>query len=317
MLNEPEAHERIISAFRDEMPTAVATFGFAELELEYQEVKQNIREKGPMVVIPEFELVSKLIGGFDPERITFLLAKSGYGKSVMAMTLALAAAKRMAVGYMNLEMGLKDIAKRVAVMRSKGNTWANLHANQIESLGEAPRFEFRISDGQELHVENIIAWARAYKRMNPSFGLLVIDYDQKMEVDTSRDTPEWKALHKAVRELETVSKVLKIHVIIVAQFNRQGEIAASFRTLNSAHSVLRFRDHDGGAIIENSIKSRHAEYPCAVRLNYDRSASLISESKAEGVFSFKDEEPEERRNKTIKSAENKYSKMYGSRYGGD
>jgi KaiC/GvpD/RAD55 family RecA-like ATPase len=291
ILQEPTNYERIISSFETFESDAVATCDFSQLKSVYGLVKASIAEKGPKVRIPGYFQTSELIGGFNPARMTLLLAQSGFGKSNLGMNLAIAAADVMAVGYMNLEMSFDDIASRLAVIKSR-KSWSEHYENQIsiDDIGDEPKFELRFSDGSELHVDSVIAWARAFKRTNPSFGLLIIDYDQKLAVDTNRDTPEWKALHLAVRELENLAKQIGIHIIVVAQFNRQGEIASSWRVINTAHSVIKFREYDGGVVIENSIKARHAKYPCAVWVDYDRSRALVTERTDTGVFDFKEED---------------------------
>jgi hypothetical protein len=291
ILKEPEAYERLIQGFETIESKAVETVDFDGLMESYEKVLSGIKTKGPKVVIPGFESTSELIGGFNPERITLLLAQSGFGKTNLALSLALAAADKMGVGYMNLEMGLADVSSRAAVQCSR-KSWKDLYDANI-SIAEAarkPRFAIRISNGKELHIDNMIAWARAFKRTNPEFGLFIVDYDQKILVSSSRDTPEWKAIHLAIKELEELSKAIGIHVIVVAQFNRQGELASSWRIINSAHTVIKFREHKGGVIIENSTKSRHAKYPCAVYMDYDRAKSRVSEQAPGGVFDLKEED---------------------------
>ena len=291
VIKDPDSHERLFAGLQTYESNAVATVDHAALIEAYRLSKIEMETRGPKVLIPGFEGTSELVGGFNPARITLLLAQSGFGKSNLAMNLAYAAADKMAVGYMNLEMSIADVANRAAVFRS-GKTWVDLYANQIDvSQANQPlRHELRVSDGRELHIGAMISWARAFKKTNPEFGLFIVDYDQKILVNTNRDTPEWKAIHMAIKELEELAKAIQIHVIVVAQFNRQGELASSWRIINSAHTVLKFREYKGGVVIENSIKARHAKYPCAVYVNYNKAGAKITEKLPIEIFDFNEDE---------------------------
>ena len=288
ILREPESYTQVLKHFETAEESAVETLSFDELVCAYGLELAKIREGEGKIIIPKFPNVSRLVGGFNPERITFLLADSGFGKSNFGLNLGFAATRKMAVGYMNLEMGIGDIAKRMAVMLS-GKTYGELDSGSIEKnqISAWGQHEIRMSTGKELHVDQIVAWCRAFKRVNPDFGLLVIDYDQKMQVDISRETPEWRAVAQAVKALESLAIQLKIHVILVAQLNREGEISSSHRAVFSAPTVLRFREYQGGPVIENAIKHRHAPGPRGVRVHYDETSCLIREDELSDIFPIK------------------------------
>lgn len=290
ILQDPEGYEKYQNLIEDAAAkSAVATTDFEGLLVNYELAREKILVGQGKIAIPGFEKISELIGGFNPGRVTFLLAETGFGKSNLAMNLAFAAANQMAVGYLNLEMSYEDISKRAAVMLS-GKTWRELYGGGIElnDMDQKPKYEIRISDGSELHVETIIAWARAFKRENPDFGLLVIDYDQKMLYRTSRDAQEWHSVHLAIRALEDEAKKLNLHTLVVAQINRAKEISSSHRALFTAHSVLTFRPYQGRPVVENSLKSRHAAHPRGVYVIYDDSSCRVRES-FEDIFTLRDE----------------------------
>lgn len=319
VFSDPESFERHRTLIDDPADGAgIATADIPGIATYYESALREIKAERGIIRIPGFERISDLAGGFNPGRVTFILAESGFGKSNLSLNLALAASKRMAVGYMNLELSFEDVSKRIAVLRS-GKTWRDLFKGEIavNDMNEPTRHEFRISDGTEVHVSSLIAWARAFKRENPSFGLFVIDYDQKMELTTSRETPEWRAMQLAVRAIENEAKKLGVHVILVAQLNRDGEISSSHRSVFTAHTVLTFRMFEGRPIVENSIKHRHAKGPCGVNVQYDDKSCVVREMPEDIFFLGAEKKPQaEARKSATSGLVNKFDTLMGKRKDG-
>jgi replicative DNA helicase len=313
---DPESFERHLSLIDDHAPSSsVRTTDMRGVVSAYSAALEKINRKEGIILIPGFEKISTITGGFNPGRVTFVLADTGFGKSNLSLNLAFAATQRMAVAYLNLELCYEDIAKRIATMRSK-KTWADLNNGRIavDEMHDATRHEIRISDGSELHVDSIIAWARAFKREHPSFGLLVIDYDQKIELTTGREAPEWRAMQIAVRALEDEAKRQGYHVILVAQLNREGDISSSHRAVFTAHTVLSFRLHENRPIVDNRIKHRHAKGPCGVNVQYTDDSPLVREMPAD-IFYLGNERAEraEAKAQSTKGLINKFNGVMGGR----
>lgn len=221
-----------------------------------------------------------MIGGFNPERIGIAMGETGFGKTNLAINLALAAARTMGVAYVNMEMGYADMVKRFAVIGAQVNYRdygqgafdPGAVKNRLSSVAD----KIQITSGKALSLPQISAWARLRHRKNP-LGLLVIDYDQKVDLRLGFGIEEWKELQKAVEAFEALAMELGIYVLLLAQVNREGKIAGSFRALYPAHTALRFREHETHGPIIEAVKNRHGKKSQALTVLYNQENSSLIE----------------------------------------
>lgn len=277
--SDPDNADRHISEFKSKSIGGVELYSLDDvLTTGINDIRQRVESREACRIIDNFEQLSKTIGGFDASRTSMILGSTGFGKTNLAMNLALNAKNTMQVVYINMEMDLNDIAKRI-IVNQHTTTFEEIYLGNIPSMSEINIINTNnlyFSSGRALSVDFIKSLLRR-KKNESGLDLVFIDYDQKLVFTSSSEDAEWKQMQDAMLELEELAKELKIHICTLAQINRDGKIASSFRSLQNQHTVLKFYEHqDLGAIIEIE-KNRHGPRGMAVKVNYDTKKAQVRE----------------------------------------
>lgn len=291
----PEDGKELIKQFQLREAKAVQYQCLTELIMLVGHQHIAAREKKSVVTVKGFEKLSEMIGGFNPERLGIFLGGTGFGKTNFAVNLSLAAAQSMNVAYVNMEMGYADMVKRFAVIggRVSYNDYAsgNFDPNQVADDLLKVSENIQITSGRTLTFDQITSWVRMLHQQRP-VGLLVIDYDQKVDLNLRHQVEEWKALQRVMESFEDLAKDLQLYVLILAQVNRDGLISGSHRAQFPAHTVLAFYEHETlGPVIE-ARKNRHGRKNQAVSVHYDERNSNIIESE---IVTVQRDRPAERK----------------------
>lgn len=234
-------------------------------------------------IIRDYPLLSKMIGGFNSGRLTILSAASGFGKTNLGLSLAVSAQKDYGVAYMNMEMGYDDIFKRLQVIISNCK-YDDLH-DQIKCSIEMMKLKrdetlvgnLFITDGKTLNIKQIFGAVLARNlKVENKIKILIIDYDQRLgRIEEGDEDQEWRYLLKDAVAMEDFGKEHDMHIILMCQLNRQGQIAASQRMINIAHTWLDFyKDINLGSVIHGR-KNRHGETDKVITVKYD--SALVKE----------------------------------------
>lgn len=277
ILKNPDHVDQHIIKFQQHRPHSVKTYSLQDCA---EDVKTNLDEKikknQAEVIIPNFPKISRLIGGFNPGRVTILLADTGFGKTTASINLAISAAKVAPVLYLNMEMIHDDFALRCLISNNKLTYKEVLQtgAKQLKTPPEAKNFYF--SDGTDLNVLEIQSVISEYKQKK-GIKFAVVDYDQKIVLDNQKDSPEWKELQRAVVLLETVAKREELCVMLLAQTNSEGSISGSRRSTFSASSVLRFYKTNDAMTVISAIKNRFGKTGAGVYMNYVPERAFLEE----------------------------------------
>jgi KaiC/GvpD/RAD55 family RecA-like ATPase len=252
------------------------------IEDTYAESVKQAESGESEILIRGFPKLSSMIGGFNPGRVGMLIAGTGFGKTNFAANLALAAAQTKKVIYLNMEMIEFDFSQRL-LMSAGGIEYADLkfrpRENQIkvaEAMSKYLTKDLYFSRGKSMSIFEIVAKASEHKR-NKGLDLLIVDYDQKIALETSRETPEWKALQIAMEQLEDIAKRLKIFVLLLAQESSEGDVSGSKRSKFPASTVLRFFKDDSDRYVIQAIKNRFGKQGIAVEVDYEHSKNQIRE----------------------------------------
>lgn len=277
---DPYSGQAILEEFD---PTTGCGIGYVSasdlLPIAFAEHMERVKQKEVITRIPTFEMLSDMIGGFNPGRVVMITGSTGFGKTNLGLSLGVSAATKMVVGYVNMEMSYDDMAKRMIVI-SSGYSYSDFFAGKVPEksvadLCRAIKDRFYMTSGRSLSMISIEAWIRG--RCREGMKILMIDYDQKIDLVMDRHTPEWKSIQRAIIRIEDLAKELKFCAVVFAQVNRDGDISSSHRAQFTAHTVLSFEDlpEDGPAIVAK--KNRHGEKNAALLVNYDKNTSRISE----------------------------------------
>lgn len=215
---------------------------------------EKIASGEAMVVIPGWEELSKYIGGFNPSCVTIITAPSGFGKTNLSVSLAQRASEIMPVLYYNMEMDYDNFAARFLhngadISNEDWRTGAFIgnenSTNRMLKFAEErmKKHEIAFTGGEALTPGDIKAGAFAMFDGTQK-GLVIVDYDQKIIVDRSKD--EWKELLYAISDFEEVAKKTKTHWIVLCQGDDEGEIKASKRMRQVATNMLTFSKEKNG-----------------------------------------------------------------------
>lgn len=227
-------------------------------------------------VITGFEFVSKMIGGFNPGRVSILLADTGFGKTNAGIQLAIKASQTMPTAYANMEMISDDFTMRIATAINEVPHFkitAEHLAKIQEKIGVGRLF---ISDGKDLSVRTI---SSQIKQMKVKHGIkfVVIDYDQKLKLSYEKNQQEWQALQSALVALESISKSQGVHILVLAQTNDTGQISGSRRSMFPASTVLRFYIRDDNKTVIEAVKNRFGPRGRGVEMYYNPEVCLLKE----------------------------------------
>lgn len=276
-------HVAFLTELEDQHPEPAEALNLCEAMDGIVETMLKRAETGEAVrVISGWPLLSEAIGGWNESRVSMIQAATGFGKSNLAMNLALKASKNMGVLFINQEMSLQDLGERM-VMAETGTPFHVLKRNPAsvkEKLGEMfSRFLDRrmfFTDGKTKSVEQIRGLVRRLKNSH-GLDLVIVDYDQKLDLKITRETPEWKALQIAIEELEALAKDLHVHVMVLCQEGQAGEISGSRRSKFPASTVLRFYREGTGPFVIEAVKNRFGKYGVKIEVEYEPEKSLVRE----------------------------------------
>lgn len=266
------------------------------LNISYEEQKELVKKQQAIVNIEDFRLLSEMIGGFNPGRLIMITGETGFGKTNLGLALAMSAAKKEHVAYINMEMDIFDIAKRLIVSGTNTtyyeyNKAPNIDA-KVHDLASSIRDRFQITNGRSMTLQSIEAWIRSM----PETKFVFIDYDQKIDLPLDKYIPEWKAIQKAMIKIEDLAKELNFCALMFAQVNRDGDISSSHRATFTAHTVLSFESNDEHGPIIKAKKNRHGKKNQALIVHYDEKTSRIKEDSIVEIIN----KPKEEKKRTLK-----------------
>ena len=198
-------------------------------EMDLGERKVNDYD-GPATGMPLLDL--KMHGLQD---INVISAPTGHGKSMLALNWVVHIASNGYDGrvlYINYEMNRKQLARRILAMAS-GVTYDEIYNRKFRSRENAQAYnDARLG---LLERKNLIITGNEPKTLSTTMSLIqehvtcnnvkVIVIDHLGEIASERDEynmEHWIKLQKHVKELKNVTTRLGVHLIVVAQQNREG-----------------------------------------------------------------------------------------------
>jgi replicative DNA helicase len=179
-----------------------------------------------------FNDLDQQTSGLHKSELVIIAARPSMGKTAFAMNIAenVSLGQKAPCLFVSLEMSAIELADRLLCSVAKVNghrlrtgTISQDDRNRIVEkaslLSEAPLF---VDDSPARTVTEIAASARRIKRRMGQLGLIIIDYLQLIEPDSSKD-PRQEQVAKIARRLKGLAREMEVPVICLAQLNRQTE----------------------------------------------------------------------------------------------
>lgn len=282
LLEKPQDVDKIISEYKTGKSTSVELRNvFDSYDSVIERHLQKVHRGDSLKVLPSFPKLSKAIGGFNPGRITIILAQTGFGKTKLAINLADSASEVMPTIFYNMEMDFDEFTSMFIQKNAKikNNYWADgsfVTNDNIKIILDGKKESFKnlfISNGKSITTEELLSSIYIQAETTPHF--IVIDYDQKVLIERTND--EWFGILKLVEAIEEAAKVTESHIVLLAQANDMGNIKASARAQQPTSAVLNFTKLDDGRFAIQSKKNRFGE-PFTLEVDYDPSISIVIEN---------------------------------------
>ena len=289
--------ESIVANFKKNSIASIDTFDLAEtVKQAILRQEQYIRSGKSVVQIPDWPILSNLIGGFNPGRIFLVTAETGIGKTTLALNLTTSMLKKAPVLYFNMEMIPDDIAIRMMQIGANVSAKEWRSGEYIHKLSDIAEWIEKVSSsnklvmtvGKALALEEMVSKIIQEKETN-EIKLVIVDYDQKIR--TNNHGEEWQILQKAVEEFEEVAKLCEIPIVILAQAKEAskgataGDPKASARTKQSASAVIRLHKDDEEKYYVEILKNRFGPRGKKISLHFDfETMKMLEEKEIETNF---------------------------------
>ncbi len=183
-------------------------------------------------IMTRFETLDRLLGGFHRSDMIVLAARPGFGKSTLALNVGLNAAKDgKTVGIFSLEMGIDQVAHRMAAAHSRINIQNirndNLTPPERDRLSDAYGYlsdmRIYVDDAALQTASGLSAKARRLQ-MQTGLDFLIVDYMQLISGSSSgREANRVQEVSEISRHLKAIARDLNIPVLACSQLSRAVE----------------------------------------------------------------------------------------------
>jgi replicative DNA helicase len=238
-----------------------------------------------------YDTLDESIRGLRPKRVTVIAAATGFGKSTFALNLFhnMVVYGKHKVLFLSNENDVQDnldrlcgITARVDVKDvEKGSKYDKVCKRFEEDYWKSTAF---ISDNSPRNIDEVVATISRYA-IQEGVEVAFVDYIGEIAGDASdRENEEMKLARYAQRLVET-AKTLGIHIVILAQLNRQGakgkpskaELAGCYRIAQKAHSLLLFWQDDQKNDVVTLEKNRQGPPGVDMLVEFNRNMQIITE----------------------------------------
>jgi replicative DNA helicase len=231
-----------------------------------------------------------VLRGLRPKRMTVVAAATGFGKSTLALNL-LSNVVRLGhkALFLSNENDVDDNLDRLHGIET------GLELKAIEKASEevwGPTSQFAgalfhsglfLSDNSPRSIDEVVGTISRYVVQH---GVEIVFVDYIGEILTNADTRETEEarLARFAQRLVDCSKSMGIHIVVMAQLNRQGnakgrptksELASCFKIAMKAHSVLLFWQNEEKQDILTIDKNRQGPPNVDLLMDYNRANQRI------------------------------------------
>lgn len=284
--NAPEKATQLCNDFLINRKSIVKRYTLNEaVEKFVKDNEEKIKKNENYVVIDGFKVLSDVIAGFEPGRVTIITAETGFGKTNLAINLFHRCIKgKLKPLYANMEMEINDMTKRFLQSAYTLNKKDFEQSTYITRLSHEPDVWLRdghtahITDGASMSVADLQTMVSEVK-LTQELHIVFADYDQKFVMPKDENDDEWRFIQKVVEQLESMAKREKVHVIMFAQTDadKDGDPRASKRAMQPAASVIYFHKDTDDTVVLKFKKNRFGPTDKKIAIEYDPATSTIIE----------------------------------------
>jgi replicative DNA helicase len=231
--------------------------------------------------------------GLRPKRMTVVAAATGFGKSTLALNL-LSNVVRLGhkALFLSNENDVDDNLDRLHGIET------GLELKVIEKASEevwGPTSQFAsalfhsglfLSDNSPRSIDEVVGTISRYV-VQHGVEIVFVDYIGEILTDADTRETEEARLARFAQRLVDCSKSMGIHIVVMAQLNRQGnakgrptksELASCFKIAMKAHSVLLFWQNEEKQDILTIDKNRQGPPNVDLLTDYNRATQRIAVS---------------------------------------
>lgn len=312
---EPAAAEEVVNMYMPEKYGVVGGKHMVEIGEAVKEataaLEERMKEPGKIPGVPlsykaengatqGFPSLDEALYGLRPGDFIMFAAKSGHGKTAMAMNLTriMAHHNQKRVYYLNTEMDLTQMVNRWASMATL-IPYSNIERGDIQA-GEKERFDkwaaefskspLLVSQISNLTPESVRALTKLAHRKHGQIDCIIVDYVGRMEVENTKNMQEYQVMSYLAKKLKMFAQDFGVPVIALAQLNDEGKLEGAKKMRNECDGLfflepkVEVTERDGEKVKSYSnldyflVKEKvRRGSPGTVRLEFEKKFQFIRE----------------------------------------
>lgn len=237
--------------------------------------------------------LDKVLRGLQPKSLTLVAAATGFGKTTLSLNLlsniARSGHKVLFISNEN-DVGMNlDRLCGIAANRPLKEVSSGFNAsNVVEEFSKA--YQGRslfLTDNAPRDINEVCGLMRKYS-IQHGVEVVVLDYIGEItETGSGRNQEsEEQRLARWTAQLLQTARAQNIHLVLVAQLNRAGnvggkptkaELAGCFKMAQKAHSLLLFWQDTNGQDVLTVEKNRTGQAGVSIAVNYNRHTQRITD----------------------------------------
>ena len=207
---------------------------FKSADIVVQEVMADIDKilagEAPKGIRTGFAELDKVTGGFKGGQLLIIAARPSMGKTALALNIAANVSKEKSVAFFSLEMGYKELMKRVlgstgfiTSQKLDDPTKMTQTDRQKFTVAEekARKLKLFLNDSSGITLGEIV-WLSKMLKKNNGLDMIIIDYLQLIETASAGETRQ-NVVAIISRTLKKLARELDVPVIALSQLSRKVE----------------------------------------------------------------------------------------------
>jgi hypothetical protein len=201
----------------------------------YKEIQARRNEKRPRWLDLGIPTLTDALAA-EPGHLVILAAETGKGKTALALNIATYLSVNQSIPslYCNTEMGWEELAFRIYALMADVNLFQmRAGCSSQDDFRKIEKARKAKQVGNSLYITDALPWATTdnicslAREYAVTIGLkvLFVDYVQRLEIKDGNE--QWLGLLSAAKDFKSLAQELGIMVLMVAQLNRQEQLAGS------------------------------------------------------------------------------------------